>query len=95
MSTSFRNLDLDSLLALRDQYRSNLAALELRAAKSSDTVPLENERADTLRALTDIDSEVKRRAGGIVPDPPELVEIREKLALFTQAIDDARERGEA
>jgi tetratricopeptide (TPR) repeat protein len=92
MTTSYHDLNLDALLEVRLQYRSNLAAKELQAAKFGDMhipTPLANELIDIHHSLTAIDAELHRRAVGAAKEPPELLDIRQKIGVFESALAEA------
>ena len=85
----YRYLDDDQLLELRATTRSVLAELELQAAQFGALhvpIPVQNDIKLAQEKLSAIEYEFKRRAGGTLPEPPELIELRAKIKLFEDAI---------
>jgi tetratricopeptide (TPR) repeat protein len=92
MTTSYRDFDLDALMDLRSQYRANLTMLELQAAQHGALavpLPIANGIATTHQSLTEVDAELHRRAVGGPKEPPELLDIRQKIGVFESALAEA------
>jgi tetratricopeptide (TPR) repeat protein len=97
MSHDYRHLSDEKLLELLGVHRKNLADLELQAAKFGELnlpVPQLNQLRDSRAAIAAIDAELRRRAGGTLPDPPELIEVRQKIGLFASAAEEAQRNGD-
>jgi tetratricopeptide (TPR) repeat protein len=91
MHHDYQHLSNDEIAELRTIYRANLADLELQAAKFGELnlpLPHMNQLRESRAAITTIDAELRRRTGGALPDPPELLEVREQIARFEQGLRD-------
>ncbi|HYF61848.1 MAG TPA: tetratricopeptide repeat protein, partial [Herpetosiphonaceae bacterium] len=97
MSHEYRHFSHEKLLELREIHRTNLVDLELQAAQFGElnlTLPQRNQLRASHAAIVAIDAELRRRAGGTLPDPPELTEVRQKIALFASAVEESQRNGQ-